>query len=317
MNSYNKFPNVSVVIPTKNGGILFEQVIEKVKQQNYDGNIEIIIVDSGSSDKTLDVAYNLSDRFEQIPPEKFNHGLTRNYGIEISTGEIIILMTQDALPGNNQLIHNLVVPFSDPDVGGVYAKQIARPEADVLTKRNLENWLTGRQEFEVRQLKDHLLYEQLSPFDKYKFCNFDNVCSAVRRSAWEKVPFIENNFGEDIEWCLRTLKTGWKIAYQPEAFVIHSHDRSIFYEYKRTYMCHQKLYQLFQLQCIPSLKLVFRSMIYATLTDWHYVLIHEPRLAQKLKLMLRIPGLSIASAWGQYRGAMDEKLQKSKKISGV
>ena len=317
MNSYDKFPNVSVVIPTKNGGLLFEQVIEKIKQQDYDGNIEIIIVDSGSSDNTLDVAYNFSDRVEQIPPQQFNHGLTRNYGIKISTGEIIILMTQDALPGNNQLIHNLVVPFSDPDVGGVYAKQIARPEADVLTKRNLENWLTGRQEFEVRQLKDHLLYEQLSPFDKYKFCNFDNVCSAVRRSAWEKVPFIENNFGEDIEWCLRTLKTGWKIAYQPEAFVIHSHDRSIFYEYKRTYMCHQKLYQLFQLQCIPSLKLVFRSMIYATLTDWHYVLIHEPRLAQKLKLMLRIPGLSIARAWGQYRGAMDEKLQKSKKISGV
>jgi len=312
-----RFPKISVVIPTKDGGNLFGEVIERIRQQNYDGKIEIIVIDSGSSDNTLEFARKFCDRVEQIPHEKFNHGLTRNYGVEISSGEIIILMTQDAFPSNDKLIHHLVSFFTDPDIAGVYAKQMPRPEADVLTKRNLDNWLTGRDEFEVRQLKDDVLYESLSPFGKYKLCNFDNVCSAIRRSVWKDIPFIENSFGEDIEWCLRVLKSGWKIAYQPEACVIHSHDRSVYYEYKRTYMCHQKLYQLFQLQCIPSFKFIFRSIVYATLTDWHYIFFHEPRLAEKIKLILRIPALNVASALGQYRGAMDEKMQKSKIISGV
>ena len=312
-----RLPKVSVVIPTKDGGNLFGEVIERIRQQNYDGKIEIIVVDSGSSDNTLESAHKFCDRVEQIAPEKFNHGLTRNYGVDISSGEIIILMTQDAIPSNDRLIHHLVESFVDSDVAGVYAKQMPRLEADVLTKRNLNNWLTGRNKFELRQLKDDLTYEGLTPFEKYKFCNFDNVCSAVRRSVWKDIPFTENSFGEDIEWCLRTLKAGWKIAYQPEACVIHSHNRSVYYEYKRTYMCHQKLYQLFQLQCVPSFKFVLRSIVYATLTDWHYVFSHELRLAEKVKLILRIPALNVASALGQYQGAMDEKVQKSKRISGV
>ena len=317
MCGYSQLPNVSVFIPTKDGGTLFEEVIQRIRQQNYDGKIEIIVVDSGSSDRTVEFAHKFSDRVEQIPPEKFNHGLTRNYGVEISSGEIIVLMTQDAFPGNDKLIHHLVSVFTDSDIAGVYAKQMPRPEADVLTKRNLENWLTGRNEFEVCQLKDDMLYESLSPFEKYKFCNFDNVCSAIRRSAWKDIPFTENSFGEDIEWCLRALKTGWKVAYQPEACVIHSHDRSIYYEYKRNYMCHQKLYQLFKLQCVPSFKSVLRSIFYATVTDLYYVIFHESRLVEKIKLILRIPALNVASVLGQYQGAMDAKMQKSKRISGV
>jgi len=310
-------PDVSVVIPTKNGGDLFRDVIAKIREQQYPGRIEILIVDSSSSDKTVEFAEQFGAKVVVIPPNEFNHGLTRNYGINLATGEIIVLMTQDALPANNKLIHNLVASFADEAVGGAYAKQLARPEADILTKRNLENWLTGREEPEVRQMSNPGNYEQLSPFEKYLFCNFDNVCSAVRRTAWEKVPFRKNDFGEDIEWCLRALKAGWKIAYQPQAIVVHSHDRSVFYEYKRTYMCHRKLYELFELQCVPSLKLVGRSVIQATISEWLYVMKHEPDIQKKLKLLLRIPALSVASVWGQYRGAKDEKLQRGKKMSGV
>lgn len=317
MNSYTKSPNVSVVIPTRNGGDLFHQVLEKLKTQDYSGKVEIIVIDSSSSDNTLEIARKFSDKVETISPEEFNHGLTRNYGIQIATGEIIVLMTQDAVPANNKLIHYLVAAFDDPDVAGVYAKQLPRPEADVLTKRNLENWLTGRSESDLQQIPDKLTYQQLSPFERYMLCNFDNVCSAVRKSVWKDIPFIKNDFGEDIEWSLRTLTSGWKIAYQSQAVVVHSHDRSPIYEYKRTYMCHRKLYELFELQCIPSLKYVRRSLIYATLTDWRYVLLHEPNLVKKLKLMIRIPALSIASVWGQYRGAKDEELQKGKKLIGV
>lgn len=317
MNTQDISPDVSIVIPTKNGGQLFHDVLKKLREQDYAGSIEIVVIDSGSTDKTLEYAHEFGAKIKVIPPKSFNHGLTRNEGIKLSSGQIIVLITQDAVPANNKLIDRLVSTFNCHKIGGVYAQQLARSEADVLTKRHLKNWLTGRTEVEVRQMEDKITYEQLSPFDKYKFCNFDNVCSAIRRSTWEEVPFIQNEFGEDIEWCLRALEAGWKIAYQPQAIVIHSHNRSVVYEYKRTYICHRKLYELFKLQCVPSLKFVMRSVVYATITDWRYVLLHEPRLLEKLKLMIRVPALSIGSVWGQYRGAKDEKLQRGKTVSGV
>ncbi|MEH1981769.1 glycosyltransferase family 2 protein [Nostoc sp.] len=310
-------PDVSIVIPTRNGGELFRDVLAKLRQQEYQGNFEILVVDSSSSDKTVEFAKEFGAKVVVIPAQEFNHGLTRNYGISLATAEIVILMTQDALPANNKLIHHLVANFTDEAVGGAYARQLARPEADILTKRNLENWLTGRAEPEVRQMTNPDIYEKLPPLEKYLFCNFDNVCSAIRKTAWEKVAFTKNDFGEDIDWCLRTLKMGWKITYQSQAIVIHSHDRSVIYEYKRTYMCHRKLYELFELECVPSLKFGYPSLIQLIISEFLYVVKHEPNLQKKLKLLFRIPALTVASFLGQYRGAQDEKLKRGKKMSGV
>jgi len=310
-------PDVSVVIPTKNGGNLFRSVLAKLREQEYQGNFEILVIDSSSSDNTVEFAKEFGAKVVVIPPGEFNHGLTRNYGISLATAEIIILMTQDALPANNKLIHHLVASFADEAVAGVYARQLARPEADILTKRNLENWLTGRTQPEVRQMADIDTYEKLLPLEKYLFCNFDNVCSAVRKAVWEKVAFTKNDFGEDIDWCLRTLKLGWKIIYQPEAIVVHSHERSVLYEYKRTYMCHRKLYELFELECVPSLKSGYPSLIQLIISESLYVIKHEPDIPKKLKLLVRIPALTIASFFAQYRGAKDEKLKRGKKMSGV
>jgi rhamnosyltransferase len=311
-------PKVSIVIPTKNGGSLFLTVMQRLQSQVYEGFLEILVIDSGSVDETIDYAIEHGAIVKTIPAETFNHGLTRNYGISLSSGDIIILMTQDAVPADEYLVKNLVSSFSLADnVGGVYAKQIPRPEADIITKRNLDNWLTGRTALEIREMKDEATYEQLSPMEKYMFCNFDNVCSAISRKAWESLPLAESNFGEDVEWCLRSLKAGWKIIYQPAAAVIHSHDRSIFYEHKRTYVCHGKLYELFGLCCVPNRKAALNSMLQMTCQDLRYVLKHEKRFLQKLKLAAKIPVLSIASVLGQYWGARDKKNQRDRRVSGV
>ncbi|HEY9302003.1 MAG TPA: glycosyltransferase [Phormidium sp.] len=312
------YPDVSVVIPTKNGGLLFLEVLQKLKSQVYEGSIELLVVDSGSSDDTLKYAQQYCSLVTSIPAESFNHGETRNLGISLAKGEVIVLMTQDAVPANSFLISKLVEGFSKAEhVGGVYARQIPRPEADVLTKRNLNSWLTGRTDLEVREWIGERAYSAMTPMEKYIFCNFDNVCAAITREAWQEVPFNVSNFGEDIEWCLGALKRSWKIVYQPEAAVIHSHDRPIAYEYKRTYVCHRKLYALFYLVCIPTWRQVLRSLFSATMDDCFYVLFHEKDFREKIKLLLKVPALNIASVLGQYRGARDESQKRGKTFREV
>ena len=310
---------VSVVIPTKNAGPLFRETLDKLKNQEYDGTIELIVIDSGSTDDTIALAGQYGALVTTISPEEFDHGLTRNRGIEIASGDIIVLMSQDAIPGNQHLIHNLVTAFDDPKVAGAFTRQEPREDADVLTKRNLKNWITGQNKEDVRCITDTIAYYNLSPMERFYFCSFDNVCSAIRKNVWETLPFKKNEFGEDIEWAQDALEAGWKIAYWPTAYVIHSHQRSYKYEYGRTYLCHKKLYRQFGIHSIPSRKHVILSTVNSIKEDWGYALKNEKRPGALSKLLVEIPALSFASVYGQYSGAhswMERPQNTPKKSDG-
>ncbi len=310
-------PSVSILIPTLNGGPLFAEVLTRLRSQRYPLPVELLIIDSGSTDNTLDTARAHNATLLQIDKKEFDHGLTRNHGIERSTGDIVLLLTQDALPADDLLIQNLVAAFDDPQVAGAFARQIPRPEADAIVTRNIHNWVAGAPTPRVSHITNRAAYEKLRPIEKYLFCVFDNVTSAVRRSAWQQIPFHQNAFGEDIEWSKRALEAGWKIAYQPSAAVIHSHDRPIHYEYKRTYMCHQTLYRLFGVQTLPARRYIPRALFHGILKDVAYALRHEKSLKKKLALAARVPALAWYSALGQYRGARDARLNQSTRHTDV
>lgn len=307
----------SVVIPTKNGGALFERVLENLQRQNIWDSVELLVVDSGSTDGTVEAARRAGAKVIQIPPEAFNHGATRDYGISQARGEIVVLMVQDAVPNDPNLLETILQRFSDPEVAGVYVRQIPQPDADLLTKRKLNSWLTGRAEPETRKMKTLDWYESLEPIEKYFFCNFDNVCSAVRKSVWQSHKFGEVNFGEDIDWAERVLRAGLKIVYEPAAAVIHSHDRPVSYEYKRTYVCHRKLYRQFGLQLVPSMRGALRSWVFSTGQDVQYVLHQDAPLSVKLGLFAKIPLLNFLSAIAQYRAARDEASGTVRHVRGV
>ncbi len=308
---------VSILIPTKNAGSLFKEVLNSIKNQEYEEAIDLLIVDSGSNDETLEIAKKYDARILDIPAHEFNHGLTRNYGIQQSFGDVIVLMTQDAVPQGRLWLKCIVDTFEDERIAGVYVKQIPREDADVLTKRTLHDWLTGRDIFSLSGIGCLKEFTELTPAEKSHLCVFDDVCSAIRRTAWEQIPFRRNDFGEDIDWAKTVLQSGWLIAFQPKAAVVHSHDRSLVYLYKRTYMTHRKLYELFQLETMPSVLQLLHSIIAGTIRDLRYVLIHEPDIKKKVKLSLRVPFLLTASNLGQYRGARDEKKAICVKIKGV
>jgi glycosyltransferase involved in cell wall biosynthesis len=306
-----------LVIPTKNGGELFAQVVDALKQQRGWDHVEFIIIDSGSTDDTCAIAAGAGARIFRIAPDEFNHGTARDFGISMATNEFIILMVQDAIPHDKYMLERLVEVLSREQVGGVYARQIPRRSADIITRRNLDSWLTGRLESETRSLSCLDWYEALSPMKKYFFCNFDNVCSGIRKSAWEQESFGKIAFGEDIDWAERILKRGYKITYEPAAAVVHSHQRSVWYEYKRTYICHRKLYRQFGLHLVPSLKGIFKSWSHCTGKDIMYIFKNEKRHFQAIKMSFKMIITNFLSAIGQYKAAQDEMHGIKKKIKGV
>jgi rhamnosyltransferase len=297
-----KMMKVSVVIPTKNAGSMFRDTLERLKAQNYQYEIELVFIDSGSTDGTVGMALEYGATVKSIPPQDFNHGLTRNLGIEMASGEIIVLLSQDAVPGDEYLVQNFVKAFDDPQVAGAYGRHVPREDADALTKRNLNRSLTGRTTEEIRWIEDWNAYKKLQPLQRHYFYNFDDVCSAVRKGVWQSMSFRANDFGEDIDWSQQVLEAGWKIAYWPKSFVIHSHDRSFIYDYQRNFQMFKKLYRQYGLCFVSSRKLLVLLTLKHTLKDWKYVIRHEKRAIELVKILFRIPFLSIATMYGQYRG---------------
>ena len=315
--SQSEVRHVSVVIPTKDAGALFTEVLDGLEAQQFEGLVDVTIVDSGSIDGTPELAEQYGARVIRINPGTFDHGLTRNLAIEHVTGDVVVLLTQDAVPGTPQMICNFVRAFKDPAVAGAYGRQVPRSDADVLTQRHVMRSVAGRKESSVKSLADVQDYGSLSPMEKYMFFNFDNVCSAIRKSVWQEFPFRQTDFAEDLEWGKRVLEAGWKIAYEPEAFVIHSHRRSVSYEYKRTYLCHRKLKKLFSITTVPSSSHVFRNIPRATMDDWVYVWRNEPEVFRRFALMARVPFLNSATIYAQYLGARDEENHRVRRVTGV
>ena len=298
-------------------GSLFAEVLEKLRAQRFAGEVELVVVDSGSRDETVALAERAGAKVVKILPAEFDHGLTRNRGIELASGEIVVLMTQDAVPADEFLIERLVGGFEDPRVGGVLRGRFRGPSMMCWWRGIYLAWIAGSAERRVSEVTDRAVYDAMSPMERYFFCVFDNVCSAVRRSAWREIPFHQSAFGEDVEWSKRALEAGWKIVYEPAAAVVHSHDRPAWYEYKRTYMAHRTLFRLFGLSTIPAFSYVPRCLVFSMLGDWKYVWRHERGLRRKMWLMARVPMLSWGSVMGQYRGARDEREGRGKKLGGV
>jgi rhamnosyltransferase len=307
----------SLVIPTKNGGSLFKRVVAGLQRQTVWKDVEFIIVDSQSDDDTVETAQAAGAKCLTVAAADFNHGATRDYAISQTTTNRVVLLVQDATPNDDRLIETLITALDEDNVAGVYARQIPYPDADVITARNLNLHLTGRMARDTSEIKDIKAYSALPPHQRYMLCNFDNVCSAIRKEVWEQDRFGRINFGEDIDWAERVLKRGFKIIYEPKAAVIHSHDRPLSYEYKRTYVCHRKLYNQFRLQVAPTLYTALHAMVHWTLRDMLHIARHEPNWPTKLRLIFQSPVYNFLRVWGQYKAVRDEKTGAANTVRGV
>ena len=232
---------VSVIIPTFNGGELFREVLEMVFAQDIACELEVIVIDSGSSDETLDICSAYPVNLIEIPSASFNHSRTRNLAIERAKGEVCVLTVQDATPVDSLWLQNLIRPMVvDEEVAGVFGQQLSRPETSPLSRcckllwyREWDdNWQQGRKRSPLSEKE----WDGLSTEEQKQYSRFDNVNSCLRKSVWQKVPFPDVHYGEDIAWAKAVLCAGHAIYWEPEARVYHSHDRSLAYLFKRSYV---------------------------------------------------------------------------------
>lgn len=293
----------SVVIPTKNAGEVFEKILNRIRAQKKYGDAEIVVIDSASTDSTVEISRFYNARILSIAAASFNHGHTRNFGISHTTGDPIFLFTQDAMPTDENYFERMIDSMKREGAAGVYARQMPRDDASLLVRRDYQHWSGASNERRVIDLTSRNEFLALSPIERYYRCGFDNVASLIRRGVWEKIPFSRTSFGEDIDWAYRALLNGYTIVYEPEATVIHSHERSARYQYQRTFVDHYKLHELFSLRTVPSKRLAWRSFALTTIRDWAF-LMKTPRFSPSwLKGILNVPRYAWASAWGQYDGA--------------
>jgi rhamnosyltransferase len=291
---------VSIVLPTRNGEATLPDVLDAIERQRGEFSVETVAVDSTSSDATLDLLRDRVDRVISIPPDAFDHGLTRNLAIEQTTGELVVLLVQDAVPASSGWLAELVEPLlADDRVAGTFARQRPRADAGAITRLYLEKWVAASALPRTIAVDgpDHLA--ALTPHARLELCAFDNVCSCVRRSVWERHPFRSTPIAEDLEWAREVLLDGYRIAYVPGAEVIHSHDRPSRYELLRTYMLHRRLYELFQLRTIPTLSLLVRAIASS-------VALHRRCRSDGAAPDSLMRALALAVAWplGQYLGAL-------------
>ena len=281
------------------------ELLKRVRQQETDFPMEVVAVDSGSSNSTVALLKERTDKLLQIPPEAFNHGLTRNLGLAHCSGELVALLVQDALPASNCWLAELVAPLAaDEGVAGSWARQLPRPDASPITRLYMERGINtsdiGRESF----LGATQEFDQLPPWEQYLQCSLDNVCSCVRRSVWQRHPFVETAFAEDLIWAKEVLLGGHKLVYAAKAEVIHSHDRSAGYELRRTYLAHQQLRRLFQLRAVPS-ALHLPTAMAGTLASHIICLARQPHFRHlSLWEVKRAMALAFALPMGQYLGAL-------------
>ena len=228
---------ISIIIPTKDAGLDFDFTLGKIRTQKGIGEIEIIVVDSGSADGTVELATRYAAKVYPIDPKDFRHGLTRNYGAEQSKGEYILFMVQDAMPiGNHWLYEMVSVLEADSKVAAVTCRQVPRSDADLFACASLCNHNRALIFARDGVASTSTKFKDLSPIEKRRLAGLDNVCSMVRKDVFEQFKFTDIKYAEDLELGLKMRENGYNLAFLYWTAVIHSHNRTVPYLIKRGYV---------------------------------------------------------------------------------
>jgi len=219
---------ISVVMPVRNGGEDFRRCLDGIAAQEIDEEVEIVVVDSSSTDGSVELARSYGARVHVIPAEEFNHGATRNLGVTLARGDVLAFTSHDAYATSSTWLARLVAPLRADAAGalaGSYGRQIPHVDARP-PERFFLDFLYGPTPRVQRASGADELSMQTTLFS--------NVNAAVRRSLFDTFRFVDDIIlSEDQEWSRRVLLAGYALAYVPEAAVHHSHPYTLRQAFRR------------------------------------------------------------------------------------
>ena len=241
---------------------------------------EIIIVDSGSTDATLEVASHFPVRVLSIESELFSFGRSLNLGCEAALGNIIVIASAHVYPVYETWLEELVAGLDDPEVALAYGRQQGDASTRYSEQQIMQKWFPARS----------------SARQEYPFCN--NANAAVRKDVWQRFPYNEGLTGlEDLDWAKRVVDAGYHISYVAEAPVAHVHReswRQIINRYRREAIAQKSIYSEAGIGLTATIALAGLNIG----MDYYHAA-HERVLFRNLAA---IPAFRIAQFWGTYRG---------------
>lgn len=213
----------TVAIPVLNGERWLDDTLGAVRAQRLDGDVELLVADSGSTDRSVEIAERHGARVLRIPPGEFTHGGARNLLVREARADHIALLTQDAIPAREDWLAGLLAGFElADDVALVYGPYLPRPDASASVRRELSEFFAGLAPDGEPRL-DRLAGPLPDHPGPLTFFTDANAC--VARAAWERVPFREGaRYAEDQLLARDMLAAGYAKAFEPRAGVVHSHD---------------------------------------------------------------------------------------------
>jgi len=297
----NNTPDVSVVMPVYNGERYLEEVLDAVFGQKTGFMFEVIVIDSGSSDRSIEIISKYPVRLHQIPNEEFGHGKTRNLGVRLAAGKYIVFLTQDATPASPYWLDNLVgVLEKDAEVAGAYSRQLPRPDCNPLERRDI---LLGTPPISnIRKVDFGDDFQRLTYEDHWhRFMVFSDVSSCVRKDIFERLPFNEEILMvEDQEWCKRAIESGYAVVYMAASPVYHSHNHSLKETYKR-YLDYGRSFREF-----TDYKVTFKNVLFyalhESLLDCTFVMKQRNNIIWKIKHLVCSPLVRFAMRYGLHKG---------------
>lgn len=219
-------PTVTVAYVTKNGAPWLDGSLRAVRAQRGPFTLsEIVAIDSGSTDSTLEILVRHGVRTRRIAPQEFGHGRTRNLAAREATGDVVVFLTQDATPADDQWLAPLVAALTDdPLLAGVWSRHAPRPDCHPMEWRTLAEFplfdgLGADSAPRVSSARGNPDYAA----QPERFYWFSNNSSAFRREVLLRRPFPEVEFAEDQAWARGVLEAGFRTALVPASLILHSH----------------------------------------------------------------------------------------------
>jgi len=273
-------------------------VIRALNEERYIGRLlaglahqtvqpdEIILVDSGSTDATVDIAEHYGARIVRIPKEQFSFGRSLNWGCEAAQYEVLFLLSAHVYPVFDTYIEHMLRPFERPETAVTYGRQVGDDRTKYSESRIMLKWFP-----------EESIWDQGHPFS-------NNANAAVRRTVWDELRYDEDLTGlEDLEFANRALGKGHTVSYVAEAPVVHVHEESwerIRNRYRREAMAYSRIMGEKRMSVVDAARLAVANIG----TDYA----HAVKDGQIGRNLLSIPAFRAAQFIGAYEGFRHETL---------
>jgi rhamnosyltransferase len=265
--------SVTVAVPVLNGGERFRELLKALAgQRNAAGvELEILIVDSGSTDGSVEAAREAGARVIEIDKSTFQHGRTRNMAVDEAKGDVVALLTDDAVPASDIWLDSIVEAFGQADdVALVFGPQLPVPDHPHYVRREL------RDHFLAWSNDEQMDLQRIPPGDEGKadyearqgyYAFFADSNGALAKWAWADHPYEEVPYAEDQLIGRAMIEAGFAKVYHPGAAVVHSHDYGAIGSMKRYFDDYRGVGEVFGYKSTVGLRSGIRTVLGLTRTD--------------------------------------------------